>query len=83
MKVEIFQETDDNGKVIKKYAVITDWEKEKKSEENAIKYVAGKLFKCKKDSLTTMKVYLKDPNADEMFFTKKLGCKSYIAVYKK
>lgn len=83
MKHKIFDERyTDTGKLVRRYAVITDWEDTKKSHDKAQSYVASKVFKCKRDRVTSKVVYMNDKDSDELFFTKESGMEPFIAVYR-
>lgn len=68
---------DDNGKSI---IVITNWGDKQKSEEEAIRYAANYYFKCKRDKLKCISVFMESKDANEIYFTNVKGSKKYLAV---
>lgn len=78
MKHEIF--TDSHSKNI---VVITEWGNKKQTANEAIRYAANYYFKCKRDKLQCINVYMKDKNADELYFFNAKGTKKYFGVCRK
>jgi hypothetical protein len=83
MKHEMFEERyTDTGELVRKYAVITDWEDTKRSHDKAQAYVASKVFKCKRDKVASKVVYMNNKDSNELSFTKENGTEPFIAVYR-
>lgn len=78
MDYEVFM--NENNKSI---VVITEWGDKQPNKENAIRYTASRYFKCKQDKLECGVVYMKNNNADIIYFDKKKNMKGYLAVWRK
>ena len=78
MEYELF--TDEDGKNI---VVITEWGNKQRTADEAIRFAANYYFKCKRDKLECINVFMTGKGAKEMYFINKKGTKKYLAVCRK